>query len=168
MDVYVEEFAVSRMLDDVITTVRPLVAKNGNTLVVEADGELGTMHSDLTKTRQVLLNLLSNACKFTERGTITLGACRDASGGTASVVFRVEDTGIGMTEPQMERLFEAFAQAEAATTSRYGGTGLGLAISRRFCHLLGGDIQVASAAGHGTTFTVRLPATAPAGEAGVP
>jgi PAS domain S-box-containing protein len=166
MDVYVEEFAVSRMLEDVVTTVGPLAAKNGNTLAVRADGELGTMRSDLTKIRQVLLNLLSNASKFTERGTITVGACRDRGAGGATMVFTVADTGIGMTGPQMERLFEAFAQAEAATTSKYGGTGLGLAISRRFCHLLGGDIQVESAAGEGTTFTVRLPVTAPAGEDG--
>jgi PAS domain S-box-containing protein len=157
MDVYVEEFLVGPMLEDVATTVRPLVAKNGNTLAVRADGDLGVMRSDLTKIRQVLLNLLSNACKFTEGGTITLSARREgAEGGEA--VFVVSDTGIGMTAAQMERLFEAFAQAEAATTSKYGGTGLGLAISRRFCHLMGGDIEVASAAGQGTTFTVRLPA----------
>jgi hypothetical protein len=164
MDVYVEEFAVDRMLEDVVTTVRPLVARNGNVLTVRANGALGVMRSDLTKTRQVLLNLLSNACKFTERGAITLSATRDAGDGDDTMVFSVMDTGIGMTGPQMERLFEAFAQAEAATTSKYGGTGLGLAISRRFCHLMGGDIQVESVAGEGTTFTVRLPASAPAGE----
>jgi PAS domain S-box-containing protein len=164
MDLYVEEFAVGRMLDDVVSTVRPLVAKNANELVVRADGDLGVMRSDLTKVRQVLLNLLSNACKFTERGTITVSAGREnGEGRDTTVVFGIMDTGIGMTGPQMERLFEAFAQAEASTTSRYGGTGLGLAISRRFCHLMGGDIQVESAAGEGTTFTVRLPATAPAG-----
>jgi PAS domain S-box-containing protein len=164
MDAYVEEFAVGRMLEDVVTTVRPLVAKNGNTLAVCADGDLGTMRSDLTKTRQVLLNLLSNACKFTDRGTITVSAGREDGDRGGTIVFSVKDTGIGMTGPQMERLFEAFAQAEAATTSKYGGTGLGLAISRRFCHLMGGDIEVASQPGRGTTFTVRLPATAPASE----
>jgi PAS domain S-box-containing protein len=158
MDVYVEEFAVGRMLQDVVTTVRPLVAKNGNELVLRAEGDLGAMRSDLTKIRQVLLNLLSNACKFTERGTITVSVDREADSAGTTMVFRVQDTGIGMTGPQMERLFEAFAQAEAATTSKYGGTGLGLAISRRFCHLMGGDIQVESAPGEGTTFTVRLPA----------
>ncbi len=164
MDAYVEEFAVGRMLEDVVTTVRPLVAKNGNTLAVCADGDLGTMRSDLTKIRQVLLNLLSNACKFTDRGTITVSAGREDGDRGGTMVFSVKDTGIGMTGPQMERLFEAFAQAEAATTSKYGGTGLGLAISRRFCHLMGGDIEVASQPGRGTTFTVRLPATAPASE----
>jgi PAS domain S-box-containing protein len=158
MDVYAEEFTVARMLEDVVTTVRPLVTKNGNTLVVRADDDLGGMRSDLTKIRQVLLNLLSNACKFTERGAITVSAAReDGDGRGATMVFSVMDTGIGMTGPQLERVFEAFAQAEAATTSKYGGTGLGLAISRRFCHLMGGDIQVESAPGEGTTFTVRLP-----------
>jgi CheY-like chemotaxis protein len=116
------------------------------------------MHADLTRMRQVLFNLLSNASKFTENGTITLEVRPEAAGDGAWVVFRVSDTGIGMTPEQMTRLFEAFSQAEAATARRYGGTGLGLAISRRFCRLMGGDIGVASALGTGSTFTVRLPA----------
>jgi signal transduction histidine kinase len=113
------------------------------------------MHSDLTKIRQMLLNLLSNACKFTERGTITLSMEREAE----EVTFTVTDTGIGMTPAQMEKLFEAFSQAEASTTSKYGGTGLGLAITQRFCHLLGGDVHVQSTPGEGSTFTIRLPAS---------
>jgi PAS domain S-box-containing protein len=154
MQLYVETFAIGPMLDDVITTVRPLVAKRENRLEVHRPDNLGTMDADLTKVRQILLNLLSNACKFTERGTIALGADRDG----AHVVFTVCDTGIGMTADQMDRLFEAFAQAEASTTAKYGGTGLGLAITKRFANLMGGDVQVESAPGQGCCFTVRLPA----------
>jgi len=158
-ELYLETFEVRQMLDDVTTTVRPLVEKNANTLVVEG-ADLGAMHGDLTKMRQVLLNLLSNACKFTERGTVTLAASRERRDGAGEwMVFRVTDSGIGMTPAQMTRLFEAFAQAEASTTRRYGGTGLGLAISRRFCQMMGGDITVASEPGRGSTFTVRVPAT---------
>ncbi|MDH4043771.1 MAG: GAF domain-containing protein [Gemmatimonadota bacterium] len=162
MDLYVEAFDVAPVLDDVAATARALALKNGNEIVIRATADLGTMRSDLTKLRQILLNLLSNACKFTERGTITLSGEREpgADGRAAAVILRVADTGIGMTDEQMGRLFEAFAQAEAATTSKYGGTGLGLAISRRFCHLMGGDIQVESTPEVGTTFTVRLPAVA--------
>ena len=156
-ELYLESFDIRQMLDDVATTVRPLVAKNANTLVVEAGADLGTMRADLTKMRQVLLNLLSNACKFTERGTVTLAASREGEGG-GWMVFRVADSGIGMTPAQTAKLFEAFAQAEASTTRRYGGTGLGLAISRRFCQLMGGDITVASEPGKGSTFTARVPA----------
>jgi signal transduction histidine kinase len=118
------------------------------------------MRSDLTKVRQMLLNLLSNACKFTAEGTITLSAERQAGDGRGPdvIVFSVSDTGIGMSDAQMARLFEAFSQAEASTASRYGGTGLGLAITRRFARLLGGDVGVASEAGRGSTFTIRLPA----------
>jgi hypothetical protein len=115
------------------------------------------MRSDQTRVRQVLLNLLSNACKFTREGTIRLEA--RSSDGDEWVEFEVRDSGIGMTEEQMGRLFEAFSQAEASTAAKYGGTGLGLAISRRFCRMLGGDIELASVPGEGTTFTVRLPRT---------
>ena len=173
-ELFLETFDASAMLGEVATTVQPLVEKNGNRLVIEAAG-LGTMRADLTKVRQVLLNLLSNACKFTERGTVTLAAGREpggdgagspAAGGDRSasgdgdwMVFRVTDSGIGMTPAQLAKLFEAFAQAEASTSRRYGGTGLGLAISRRFCQLMGGDITVSSRPGEGSTFTVRIPAT---------
>ena len=140
---------------DVAAIVRPLVEKNANTLVVECPEDLGTMHADLTKVRQALFNLLSNASKFTDHGTITLTVQRE-SRRLADV--RRRDTGIGMTEEQMGRLFEAFSQAEASTRTKYGGTGLGLAISRQFCRLMGGDITVESTYGQGSTFTVRLPA----------
>jgi len=118
------------------------------------------MHADLTKVRQMLLNLLSNATKFTKGGSITLTIDRenDSGSGEEMVVFTVADNGIGMTPEQMDRLFEAFAQAEASTTSKYGGTGLGLAITRRFSTMMGGDVQVQSEPGRGSAFTIRLPA----------
>jgi PAS domain S-box-containing protein len=160
-DLYLEDFDVAVMLDDVCTTIRPLVDKNANRLVVRAD-KPGTMRADLTKVRQMLLNLLSNACKFTEHGTITLDVERVASPAVpAELFFRVTDSGIGMTPDQMNRLFEAFAQAETSTSKKYGGTGLGLAISRRFARMMGGDVTVASEPKHGSTFTIRLPAQAP-------
>jgi PAS domain S-box-containing protein len=164
MDLHAETFDVRQMVDDVVATVQPLVSRNGNRLTVRADSAPVTMHTDLTKVRQLLLNLLSNACKFTEQGTITLtvdNGVREA-GHPPVAVFRVADTGIGMTPEQMDRLFEAFSQAEASTTSRYGGTGLGLAITKRFCHMMGGDVHVESAVGEGSVFTIELPTTLPA------
>jgi signal transduction histidine kinase len=116
------------------------------------------MYSDLTKVRQVLFNLLSNAIKFTQHGTITLSAVREAIEDGEWITFRVVDSGIGMTAEQQQHLFQEFSQADSSTTSKYGGTGLGLAIGRRFCQLMGGDISVESQAGEGSTFTVRLPA----------
>ncbi|MBE0592955.1 MAG: response regulator, partial [Gemmatimonadales bacterium] len=165
MELYVEPFEVRKVIDDVLTTVRPLVDHNGNGLEFVCAGDLGTMRSDQTRLRQVLLNLLSNACKFTERGTITLEASRRAGdGGDGTVTFRVSDTGIGMTPDQVGRLFEAFTQAEASTSNRYGGTGLGLAISRHFCRMMGGDVAVESTTGKGSAFTVTLPVRAPTAE----
>jgi CheY-like chemotaxis protein len=116
------------------------------------------MRADLTKVRQALFNLLSNACKFTEGGIISLAVAREASDGRDWLVFSVSDTGIGMAPEQLSRLFEAFSQADAATTRKYGGTGLGLALSRRLCRMMGGDVTVESEAGRGSTFTIRLPA----------
>jgi signal transduction histidine kinase len=155
MDLFLEEFSVSDLVRDVAAIVRPLVDKNTNALVVDCPEDLGTMHADLTKVRQALFNLLSNAAKFTDHGTITLTVARAADDW---LTFAVSDTGIGMTDEQMSRLFEAFSQAEASTRSTYGGTGLGLAISRQFCRLMGGDISVESEYGRGSTFVVRLPA----------
>ncbi len=157
MQLYLETFDVAALVEEVASTVHPLVEKNGNRLELRCPPGLGTMHSDVTRIRQVLLNLLSNAAKFTDRGVITLEVDRDGP----DVVFRVRDTGIGMTPEQLGRLFEAFTQAEAGTAAKYGGTGLGLAISRRFCRLMGGDVGVTSEGGQGSTFTVRLPAAAP-------
>ncbi len=158
MELFAETFEVGAMVREVVTTVEPLVTQNANRFDVRLPDGLVTMHTDLTKVRQVLLNLLSNASKFTEHGTITLTVARGPVGDEDIVVFTVADTGIGMTAEQMDGLFEAFSQAEASTTSRYGGTGLGLAITRRFCHMMGGDVLVESEPGRGSTFTIRLPA----------
>ena len=161
MELYVESFDLRATIDEVSTTIQPLVERNANRLRVLCADDLGTMHSDLTKVRQMLLNLLSNACKFTKQGTITLRAGRERGGNAGGdiMVFRVSDSGIGMTPEQITQLFEAFSQAEKSTTRRYGGTGLGLAITRRFCQMMGGDVKVESEPGVGSTFTVELPAT---------
>ena len=159
MDLYLESFSVSGLIRDIAAVIRPLAEKNGNRLGVSCAPDAGEMHADLTKVRQALFNLLSNACKFTERGAVTLTGARERDGTGEWMVFGVSDTGIGMTPEQMTRLFEEFSQADAATTRRYGGTGLGLALSRRLCRMMGGDIAVTSEAGRGSTFTIRLPAT---------
>jgi signal transduction histidine kinase len=155
MDLYLEDFEIRQMVREVGSIVRPLVEKNANALVVSCAEDMGTMQADQAKVRQALFNLLSNASKFTDHGTISLTITREPGD---SITFAVSDTGIGMTEEQLSRLFEAFAQAEASTRSKYGGTGLGLAISRHFCRLMGGDLTVSSTYGQGSTFTVRLPA----------
>ena len=173
---YLENFDVATMIEEVMTTAQPLVEKKGNSLALKIQGELGMMYADQPKVRQILLNLLSNAAKFTEGGVITIGIERmkieksrpkkkhknnDASSGsiyTAQVlVFRVSDTGIGMTEEQLQQIFKPFIQADASTTRKYGGTGLGLTISQRLCQILGGKISVESQDGKGSTFTVSLP-----------
>jgi PAS domain S-box-containing protein len=159
LELFLETFDVRQVVGEVATTIAPLVEKNGNRLEIRCADGVGRMHSDLTRTRQVLLNLLSNACKFTQGGTIALAADRERTDdGGEWVVLRVSDSGIGMTPEQMARLFEAFAQAEASTARNYGGTGLGLAITRRFSRMMGGDVTVESRPGAGSTFTVRLPA----------
>jgi signal transduction histidine kinase len=157
MELHLETFDIAEMLNEVVDTARPLVEKNGNTFAVSRPDSLGEMHSDLSKVRQILLNLLSNASKFTSDGTVTLEVESDGRGQGASMVFRVSDSGIGMTPEQMDKLFEAFTQAETSTSATYGGTGLGLAITRRFCYLMRGDVQVESHPGAGSTFTIRLP-----------
>ena len=158
MDLYLERFDVREVVDGVVATIAPIVEKNANTLKVECPEGIGTMHGDLTKVRQALFNLLSNASKFTEGGTITLAVERHAVEGADWLDFRVSDTGIGMTEEQLKRLFQPFTQADASTTRKYGGTGLGLTITRRFCQMLGGDVTVESEPGKGSTFTIKLPA----------
>ena len=160
MELHIESFDARDILEQVATTIQPLVNKNGNELVVRGAERIGLMRSDATRLRQVVLNLLSNSSKFTEQGTITLEADRrmppDSDG--EWIEISVRDTGIGMTDEQLGRLFEAFSQAESSISKRYGGTGLGLAISRQFCRMMGGDIYVDSEPGVGSTFTVRLPA----------
>ncbi|MCI0902960.1 MAG: response regulator, partial [Chloroflexi bacterium] len=160
MDIYLETFPIAPMIQEVVTTIQPLVAKNSNTLEIDCPDSVGSIHADMTKVRQGLFNLLSNSSKFTEQGTISLSVSRDTEDGREWVNFSIADTGIGMTEEQMEHLFEAFAQAEASTTRRFGGTGLGLAITRHFCEMMGGKVLVASETGKGSTFTMRLPAVA--------
>ena len=159
MDLYLETFSLSDLIRDVVAIVQPLIEKNANILVVSCAGDLGPMQADQTKVRQALFNLLSNAAKFTDKGTINLTVQRESDD---QITFAISDTGIGMTEEQLGRLFEAFSQAEASTSGRYGGTGLGLAISRHFCRLMGGDLSVESVYGQGSTFTVRLPMAMPA------
>jgi PAS domain S-box-containing protein len=158
MTLYLETFELRPMIDSVAATIAALAKKNGNALVVRCPDDGGTIHSDLTKVRQTLFNLLSNACKFTRNGTITLTALRDTNEAGDGIVFEVSDTGIGMTPDQQAKVFEAFTQADDSTTRTYGGTGLGLAITKSFCRLMGGDVTLTSEAGKGTTFTVRLPA----------
>jgi len=157
MELYLETFDVAGLVRDIAAVIQPLAGKNANRLEVRCPPETGTMRADLTKVRQALFNLLSNACKFTDRGTVGLAVARETIDGRDFMAFRVSDTGIGMTPEQLTRLFEAFSQADAATTRRYGGTGLGLALSRRLCRMMGGDVTVESVAGQGSTFTIRLP-----------
>jgi PAS domain S-box-containing protein len=155
---YLETFELRPMIDSVAATVTALAKKTDNVLVVNCADKVGTIHSDLTKVRQILFNLLSNACKFTRNGTITLTAHRDTKEGVDWIEFQVRDTGIGMTPDQQAKVFEAFTQADNSTTRTYGGTGLGLAITKSFCRMMGGDVTLTSEAGKGTTFMVRLPA----------
>ncbi|MCZ6771098.1 MAG: response regulator [Proteobacteria bacterium] len=160
LDLYFESFDVRAMIDEVASTVTPLAEKNNNELAVRCADDLGGMYSDLTKIRQTLFNLLSNACKFTESGTVSLEASRKSDGEHEMMIFTVSDTGIGMSPEQLGKVFEAFTQADTETARKYGGTGLGLAITKKFCEMLGGEIEAASAPGEGSTFTVRLPAMA--------
>jgi PAS domain S-box-containing protein len=182
-ELYRETFAVSMLVEDIVATIRPLAERNANTLEVHSGADIGTIYTDLTKLRQVLLNLLANAAKFTENGRITLevtreesttdqlhltnGDLNDSFGAVVAaqvdvrrsflVVFRVRDTGIGIAPEQRQHLFQEFSQGDGWITHKYGGTGLGLALSQRLCTLMGGGIDVVSAPGQGSTFTVRIP-----------
>jgi signal transduction histidine kinase/CheY-like chemotaxis protein len=158
MDLHVESFPIAPLVDDVIATISPVAAKNGNEIIVHCPPDIGEMHADQTRIRQALLNLVSNAAKFTEHGRVTVDVARVTDRGRAEITLTVVDTGIGMSPEQVGRLFQEFVQADPSTTRRYGGTGLGLAISRRFCQMMGGEIAVQSELGKGSTFTIRLPA----------
>ena len=158
MELHVETFTVQSMLDDVAATAGRLVAQNGNKFVVRGGPDLGEMTADLTKVRQILFNLLSNAAKFTEQGTVTLEVKRGPGEGDGSVEFAVIDSGIGMSPDQKDHLFQSFYQGDSSSTRKYGGTGLGLAISRRFIQMMGGEVTVQTSLGTGSTFFVRLPA----------
>ncbi len=159
LDLFVEPFKVCDMVGEVCTIIQPLIEKNGNVLKSVVAENAGDMQSDLTRVRQMLFNLLSNAAKFTQGGEITLTVSRAHEDGREWMEFEVHDSGIGMTPEQVGKLFQAFQQADASTTRKYGGTGLGLAITRKLCRMMGGDIEVESQVGQGTTFTVRLPAS---------
>jgi hypothetical protein len=157
MELYLESFSVAVLVNDIAAVIRPLAEKNGNRLEMRCDDDVGVMRADLTKVRQTLFNLLSNACKFTEHGTVSLTIAREPGPAGDWITFSVGDTGIGMTPEQMARLFQEFS-TDAPTMQKYGGTGLGLALSRRLCRMMGGDITAVNEAGAGSTFTVRLPA----------
>ena len=162
MDIYLESFDIAKVVAGVTDVIKPLAQKNSNQLIVDCPQRLGEMHADLTKVRQALFNLLSNACKFTQNGSVTMKVEREFASERRDadwIVVSVTDTGIGMTPEQLARMFKAFSQADASTSRRFGGTGLGLALSRHLCQMMGGDITVESEAGKGSTFTLRLPAT---------
>ncbi|MBD1829885.1 PAS domain S-box protein [Microcoleus vaginatus GB1-A2] len=184
MDLYLETFDIAALIEEVASTAAPLIEKNGNTLNLHQISNIGTMHGDITKVQQILLNLLSNAAKFTQNGTITLTASREKIAGDSSearqentsepaansqssiaskefLVVNCTDTGIGMNPDQLQHIFQPFTQADASTTRKYGGTGLGLAISQRFCLMMGGNISVKSQEGVGSTFSIRLPVNPP-------
>ncbi len=158
MSLFLEDFALADIIREVSDTVQPLLAKSGNRLELQLAADLGSMRGDITKFRQTLLNLLSNAAKFTDHGAITIAADRLRNDRGDRIRVKVTDTGIGMTPEQLGKLFQAFTQADASTTRKYGGTGLGLVICRKFCQMMGGDIAVESQAGVGTTFIFELPA----------
>jgi signal transduction histidine kinase len=160
MDLDVDTFDIVKLIEEVAMTVQLMVNKSGNTLKLDFDDDIGMMQTDMNKVQQLLFNLLSNAAKFTESGTITLNVERRSNSQQSpdEIIFRVTDTGIGMAPAQMEMLFKAFTQADDSTTRRYGGIGLGLTICQHFCRMMGGKITVKSEVGQGSTFTVFLPA----------
>jgi len=158
MELLAQPFRLSGFIDDVIATCRPLVMDNGNQFLIERAPELGTMVGDQTKLRQAVLNLLSNAAKFTKAGSVTLSVAREGTAGGDWIRIAVQDTGIGISRENLPKLFQNFNQAEASTASRYGGTGLGLALSQKLCRLMGGEITVESMPGNGSCFTIRVPA----------
>ncbi len=159
MELYLETFSVPKLIEEVVQTIRPLVNANANTLNVKCAADFGTMHADVTKMRQSLFNLLSNAAKFTKEGAISLEVSRETMEDREWIWFRVSDTGIGMTPEQIVKLFQTFSQADTSTTRKFGGSGLGLALTRRFCQMMGGDVTVHSVPDESSTFTIKVPAT---------
>ncbi|BBD62363.1 integral membrane sensor signal transduction histidine kinase HepK [Nostoc sp. HK-01] len=164
MTLYPETFEIGNLINNLVLTIKPSIEKNGNILEIDYDEQLGTMYADQTRMRQVLLNLLSNAAKFTTNGKVTLTVKSEKPNSLSDpplgmISFMVADTGIGMTHHQQQQLFQPFTQGDNSTTKKYGGTGLGLAISSHFCQMMGGEIFVKSQPGVGSTFTVRLPLT---------
>jgi len=167
MEVLAEDFELEMLLDEVVATAQPLMGKNDNQLRIERGDDLGTAHQDLTKLRQSLLNLLSNAAKFTRAGTVIVAAERGVHQDEDWITLSVRDSGIGIPDDKLDRVFEEFGQADETTSREYGGTGLGLPVSRRFCQMLGGDLTVESRLGLGSTFTIRVPAQLPGTDAEV-
>ena len=165
MELALSSFALAPLIADVAKTIEPLAAKNSNKVAVHCNSDMGTIHADQMRLRQALLNLMSNANKFTERGSISIDARQGQKNGREWITMAVSDTGIGMTWEQMGKLFQEFSQASSTTASKYGGTGLGLVISRRFCQMMGGDITVESEPGRGSTFTIRVPRIVEVGKA---
>ena len=159
MELFLEDFEIRSLVLDVESTIRPLVEKNRNLLEVSCPADIGLIYADLTRVRQILYNLLSNAAKFTQEGTVALQVHAVRNQGEPWIEFAVADTGIGLAPDQQRRLFQSFSQADPSTSRKYGGTGLGLVISRRFAQMMGGDIHLHSELGRGSTFTVRLPRT---------
>jgi signal transduction histidine kinase/DNA-binding response OmpR family regulator len=157
MELYLETFSVCNLIDEVVGTIGPLVEANANTLRVQCPDDIGTMHADMTKTRQSLFNLLSNAAKFTKEGAISLDVFKETMEDREWICFQVSDTGIGMTPEQLVKLFQTFSQADTSTTRKYGGSGLGLALTRRFCQIMGGDVTVNSVPGLSSSFTIKIP-----------
>ena len=157
MQLHVEVFEIQDMIEEIVTTLKPAIAKNENAFQLRMPKEIGTMRGDVTKVRQILLNLLSNACKFTDHGSVSLDVDRLRNAGQDWIRFRVGDTGIGISAEQQENLFQEFTQADISISRKYGGTGLGLAISHRFVQMMKGRITVESASGQGSVFTVDLP-----------
>ena len=161
MSIYLEPVLLRGFINDVIVTLKPLADKNNNKLVVDVEGlDEDCVSTDATKLKQIILNLASNACKFTREGVVSISLRLEGDSKTKCLVVAIHDSGIGMTEQQMNRLFEDFSQADVSTTREYGGTGLGLSLSRRFCRIMGGDITVESIKDEGSTFTVTLPVEA--------
>ena len=162
--IHLQPLLIPSVLSSVIATVEPLARKNGNTLVVQCE-ENGTFYADLTRFTQSLLNLLSNACKFTQNGSVTLRVCREVSHGKDWICWHVSDTGVGIAPQDRDKLFKPFSQVDSSVTRKYGGTGLGLVISQKFCQLMGGHIDFVSEPGQGSRFTIRIPAEAENGGA---
>jgi signal transduction histidine kinase/CheY-like chemotaxis protein len=158
MELYLESFSISKLIEEVVETIQTLVKANGNTLRVHCPDDIGPMHADMTKVRQSLFNLLSNAAKFTKEGAISLEVSREKMEEREWIWFRVSDTGIGMSSEQLVKLFQVFTQADTSTTRKFGGSGLGLALTRRFCQLMGGDVTVHSVPGESSMFTLKVPA----------
>jgi hypothetical protein len=156
-DLYLEDFSVTNIIQDAINMAEPLAQRNGNTLTTHYNKHLGTLRADLTRVRQCLFNLLSNACKFTENGTITVTASREEIEGRDWIIFEVKDTGIGIKPDQIHKMFQPFTQADHSSTRKYSGTGLGLTITKRFCEMMGGHITVSSEISKGSSFTMRIP-----------